>query len=159
MEKQFRKGAIGALLDEYERAITDLKELINTIPDQLLPVIIDSKTSDENCKSMQSILTHVVNSAYGYATSIHNLKGHGRQRPVKVIYFTIKEYQDALDAAFVFTETIFKEFKEEEVEQLDNSLKIKTGWGQLYDIEQLMEHAIVHILRHRRQLEKIKMGN
>jgi hypothetical protein len=29
-----------------------------------------------------------------------------------------------------------------------------TGWGQHYDIEQMMEHAIVHVLRHRRQVEK-----
>jgi hypothetical protein len=31
-----------------------------------------------------------------------------------------------------------------------------TSWGQLYDIEQLMEHAIVHVLRHRRQIEQYK---
>ena len=27
-------------------------------------------------------------------------------------------------------------------------------WGQLYDPEILLEHAIVHLLRHRRQLEQ-----
>ena len=31
---------------------------------------------------------------------------------------------------------------------------IKTEWGQEYDFEQLLEHAIVHILRHRRQIER-----
>jgi hypothetical protein len=70
---------------------------------------------------------------------------------------TIKEYLDDLTAMFEFTENILGEFQDQELEQLDNSLKIKTGWGQLYDIEQLMEHAIVHILRHRRQLDKMKM--
>ena len=29
--------------------------------------------------------------------------------------------------------------------------------GQSYDAEQLLEHAIVHILRHRRQIEKFKI--
>ena len=43
-----------------------------------------------------------------------------------------------------------------ELEQPDNSLKIKSGWGQSYDIEQMTEHAIVHVLRHRRQIEKFK---
>ena len=39
--------------------------------------------------------------------------------------------------------------------------KIITSWGQSYDFEQLFEHAIVHILRHRRQIERflIKMNS
>ena len=32
--------------------------------------------------------------------------------------------------------------------------KMKVSWGQEYDLEQLLEHAIVHILRHRRQVER-----
>ena len=31
---------------------------------------------------------------------------------------------------------------------------VKTRWGPVYDAEGLLEHAIVHILRHRRQLER-----
>jgi hypothetical protein len=31
---------------------------------------------------------------------------------------------------------------------------INSGWGVTYDAEQLLEHAIVHVLRHRRQIEK-----
>ena len=27
-------------------------------------------------------------------------------------------------------------------------------WRQQYDVEQLFEHAIVHVLRHRRQIER-----
>jgi hypothetical protein len=30
----------------------------------------------------------------------------------------------------------------------------KTRWGVDYNIDQLFEHAIVHVLRHRRQIEK-----
>jgi len=32
---------------------------------------------------------------------------------------------------------------------------MKTSWGENYDFEQLLEHAIVHILRHRRQIERL----
>ena len=53
------------------------------------------------------------------------------------------------------SETVFKGLKDHELEEANNALKIKTSWGQLYDIEQLTEHAIVHILRHQRQIEKI----
>ena len=40
------------------------------------------------------------------------------------------------------------------LEELDNNKKILVAWGQLFDIDQLFEHAIVHILRHRRQIER-----
>jgi uncharacterized damage-inducible protein DinB len=32
---------------------------------------------------------------------------------------------------------------------------IHSLWGVKYDLEQLLEHAIVHVLRHRRQIEKL----
>jgi uncharacterized damage-inducible protein DinB len=156
MQKIYRKGAVGALLDEYERAIADLKNVIENIPDDALTIIIDKDTSDENCHSFQTILAHVVHSGFGYATSIHNLKGYDMQRPAKTRRATVKEYIDDLDNVFSFTENVLMELTDEELEQLDNALKIMTNWGQVYDPEQLMEHAIVHILRHRRQIEKFK---
>ncbi|MCC9018996.1 DinB family protein [Flavobacterium lipolyticum] len=151
-----RQGAVGALLDIYEQAITDLQDIIKTIPDNVLTHIIDEKTTDEDCKSIQNILSHVVSSGYSYAISIHNLKGYNMQRPDKIFHVTIAEYLKDLMNVFIFTENVFREIKDNELEQFDDSLKIKTGWGQLYDIEQLTEHAIVHILRHKRQIEKIK---
>lgn len=151
-----RQGAVGALLDIYEQAISDLKNVIQSIPDHTLTIIIDEKTTSEDCKSIQAILSHVVSSGYSYATSIHNLKGHNAKRPEKVFHLTIAEYLKDLTNVLLFTESVFKEIKDDELEQFDDSLKIKTGWGQLYDIEQITEHAIVHILRHKRQIEKIK---
>lgn len=152
-----RKGAVGALLDVYEQTFIDFKKAIENIPDNALTIITDSETTDENCRSIQTILSHVVNSSYGYATSIHNLKGHDLKRKDKVYHLTIKEYLQDLTDAFSFTEKVFTEIKDSELEEYDNSLKMKVSWGQYYDIEQLTEHAIVHILRHQRQIEKIMM--
>ena len=157
MAKIYREGAIGALLDEYERVIAHLKKVVEDIPDDALTIIVDPKTIDENCRSVQTILSHVVNSGYGYATSINNLKGPEMVRPGKIFHLTIKEYLDDLSSVFSFTENIFSKIKDNELEQFDDALKIKAGWGQVYDIEQLTEHAIVHILRHRRQIEKFKI--
>ncbi len=156
MTKIYRQGPVGALLDIYEQTISDFKKVIKDIPDNALTIIIDPQTTDENCKSIQTILSHVIHSGYGYATSIHNLKGYNNARPDKTYHLTIKEYLEDLSNIFTYTENIFKEIKDNELEQFDNSLKIKAGWGQLYDIEQITEHAIVHILRYRRQIDKIK---
>lgn len=157
MAKKYRHGAIGALLDEYERAIADLKNVMLDIPDTALTVIVDPHTQDDNCRSLQTILSHVVHSGYGYATSVHNLKGHDKVRPARSFHLTIAEYLDDLDGVFNFTEKVLEAFNDDDLEEFDNALKIKPGWGQLYDIEQMMEHAIVHILRHRRQIEKFKV--
>jgi hypothetical protein len=42
---------------------------------------------------------------------------------------------------------------DEEIE----SITMQTGWGVTYNLEQLLEHAIVHLLRHRRQIEKFML--
>lgn len=54
---------------------------------------------------------------------------------------------------FNYTVQLFEDYPDLAVEELDNQQKIMVRWGQLYDVEQLMEHAIVHVLRHRRQVE------
>jgi len=152
----YRQGAVGALLDIYEQVISDFKKVIEDIPYNALTIIIDAETTDENCRSIQTILSHVVHAGFGYATYIQNLKKPDVKRPDKTYHLTIQEYIEDLNNVFSCTETVFKEIKDGELEQFDNSLKIKTGWGQFYDIEQMTEHAIVHILRHQRQIDKMK---
>lgn len=158
MTKIFREGAVGALLDEYEKAILELQKILETISDQELAIVVDSKTTDPNCKSIQAILSHVVNAGYGYAISIQKLKGYGIDRPDKLFHSTVKEYTQDLTEVFAFTTTVFKNINDNELEQFDNSKKMVSSWGQVYDIEQMSEHAIVHILRHRRQIEKFKIS-
>lgn len=151
----YRKGAIGGILDEYERAISDLQRVIAKIPDQELTIVVDANTTDENCRTFQAILSHVIHSGFGYATSIHNHVRSPIQRPAKAFHTTTKAYVEDLVNLFSYTEDVLSQVKESDLEQFDDSLKIKTGWGQSYDIDQMMEHAIVHVLRHRRQIERL----
>ncbi|HEX5026404.1 MAG TPA: DinB family protein [Agriterribacter sp.] len=153
----YRQGAVGALLDIYEQTISDFVKVIEDIPDDALTIIVDPVTADENCKSIQTILTHVVYAGYGYATCIYNSKGNNVVRPAKVFRTTVKEYIEDLHKVFAYTEDIFKDIKDDQLEEYDNTKKMLTGWGQSYDREQVTEHAIVHILRHKRQVEKFKI--
>lgn len=146
-------GAKGALLDEYERALTDLKRTISGIEDVELATIVDPHTSDPDCHSIQTVLTHVVRSAIGYATYIRQQQGEDIDFPVSHTLATAEGYARALDAAFLFTEKTFEAYPDLVLESFEPALKIRTRWGQLCDVEQLMEHAIVHVLRHRRQIE------
>jgi len=55
---------------------------------------------------------------------------------------------------FEYNKKLFEDYPDINIEEHDNQKKVLVKWGQLYDVEQLFEHAIVHILRHRRQIER-----
>lgn len=153
--KKFRdQGAIGALLDEYERAILELQKVIDGLNEKDLCLTVDLKTEDEDCRSIQTILTHVVRSGYCYIIEIRNSLGESIEFTKKEILFTTEAYADALDLMFEYTEKLFVDFPDIQLEETNREKKIKVKWGQTYDVEQLMEHAIVHILRHRRQIQR-----
>src|SRR3954471_4077939 len=67
MLKSYRSGAVGALMDEYERAAEELTHLVERIPDDEFVRVVDAQTEDEDCRSAQTIMSHVVRSGYGYA--------------------------------------------------------------------------------------------
>ncbi len=69
MRKAYRKGALGAMMDEYERAASELRRLVEQIPEDEFVRVVDPQTSDENCRSVQTIMSHVV-SAGGTAMPI-----------------------------------------------------------------------------------------
>lgn len=157
MTKIYRKGAVGALLDEYERVIEDLQQTIADISDNELIIIVDNKTTDSRCKSVQTILSHVVHSAYGDCIYIRQLSGEKINFPDAQLRNTINGYHSDLNIFFDFMKETLANIPDNQLEEFNNNKKIKTSWGQVYDIEQLTEHAIVHILRHRRQIEKFKI--
>jgi hypothetical protein len=147
-------GSKLALMDEYKKAVDDLISVIQPITSDELVKIIDPKTVDLDCKSIQTILSHVVCSGFGYVIYIENSVGIKKERLEKKFYNITNEYIEDLKLMFEYALVFFQNHAQLEIEQFDNTKKIKVNWGQYYDIEQLIEHAIVHVLRHRRQIEK-----
>jgi uncharacterized damage-inducible protein DinB len=155
--KYRNNGAVGALLDEYERAIKDLKKVLKKVSSDQLTTIVDNSITDENCRSIQTVLTHVVNSGYAYAIYVRKFKGENIDFRQSRTLTTIKDYSKALDAMFKYNVQLFEDYPNLDLEEFDNAKKVPVRWGQMYDVEQLFEHAIVHILRHRRQIERFLM--
>jgi len=156
MNEKNQEGAVNALLAEYEKAIIELQNVIEDISILDLTAIVDNLTNNPDCRSIQTILTHVVSSGYSYCIYIRELKDTIEKRPEKGDRLSIAEYKKDLGEVLKFTRDTFANIQDDELEEFDNAKKIKTSWGQFYDIEQIMEHAIVHILRHRRQIERFK---
>ena len=154
--KTSRTGAVGALLDEYERALRDLLAVIADVKAEELTTVVDRDTPDEDCRSIQSVLAHVVRSGCNYATAIRNHHGDNYPRAIAQPLPTATDYAAALEAMFRYNVETFERFPGLTLEEPNEAKKILVSWGQRYDVEQLMEHAIVHVLRHRRQVERFK---
>ncbi|MFK7948040.1 MAG: DinB family protein [Saprospiraceae bacterium] len=154
MKKYRDNGAIGALLDEYEKAIEELKMVLQPLSLNELVTIVDHETQDKDCESIQTILTHVVRAGYTYVISIRKWLGETIDYKEKETLSSIAEYSSALDEMFLYNVQLFEDYPNIKLEEYDVTKKIKVRWGQSYDVDQLLEHAIVHILRHRRQIER-----
>ncbi len=154
MDSYRDSGAVGALLDEYEKAVQELQQLISTIPDKDLTIIVDPHTSNSDCVSIQSVLTHTVRAGVLYVQEIRKHLGEDIVFFKREKFETIQEYSKELDKMFQMNVKLFEDYPDLALEENDASKKLKVAWGQLYDVEQLYEHAIVHVLRHRRQLER-----
>ncbi len=155
MKKQYRNnGAIGAILDEYEKSLIELEHVIIDLTDEDLFTIIDHKTEDSDCKSIQTILTHIIRAGYNYVIEIRKSFGEKKDFINHKTLSTSEQYRDELKEMFKYNEQLFKDYPNLNLEEHDSKKKIFVNWGQLYDIEQLLEHAIVHVLRHRRQIER-----
>ena len=155
MTKTYRKGAIGALMDEYERAASDLKLLLGDLSEDGFLEILDKLTSDDDCRSAQTIITHVVRAGYGYADYIRGPLGIPSTSPEKRL-ISRPEAEAELDAMLEYTvQTLEGRWEMADEEMM--GLVIDSRWGVRYDLEQLLEHAIVHILRHRRQIERLRL--
>jgi hypothetical protein len=156
MADKDKRRAVEALLSEYRNVVVALQKVIANVSYANLTTVVDSTTTDANCQSIQTILTHVVSSGYSYAGYIRKLKKIPDNRPGKVLKMSAIEYHNDLDDLISYTSETFAAIKDDELEEFDEKRKIKTSWGQVYDIEQMMEHAVVHVLRHRRQIEKFR---
>lgn len=153
--KEYRDtGAQGALLDEYEKAINELITLISTVNQTELTQIVDKQTNDEDCRSIQTILSHVMSSGYTYVTEIRRHLGEDTAYVSVALLESIEQYKMGISLMFKENIKLFEDYPKMQLEEKDNSKKMIVRWGQSFDPEQLLEHAIVHILRHRRQIER-----
>ncbi|HEX8736202.1 MAG TPA: DinB family protein [Pyrinomonadaceae bacterium] len=152
MPKIFRTGAVGAMLDEYERAALELQSLLREIGEDEFTRIADAETLDEDCRSIQTVSRHVVMAGYSYANYIRAQFSIPAE-PVPREIISHAEIGWAIDKMLAYTgETL--DGKWEMTEDEISKIVINSSWGVTYDLEQLLEHAIVHVLRHRRQIEK-----
>jgi len=147
------------MMDEYERAAAELKNVLSRVSEEQFNRIVDTETKDDDCRSIRTIMTHVERAGYGYADYIRAAHGMPSAKP-ELVPVKHSEAAKKIDAFLAYTAKTLEgkwEFTDEQIQ----AVSMKVRWGVTYDLEQLLEHAIVHILRHRRQIERFleRMGN
>ena len=148
--ENYRKGAIGSLLDEYEKALFELKTVLQTVNAADYSRIVEGES--EHCCSIGVIMNHVVRAGYGYANYIRDALSMNAM-PVEDRQIEQAKIGGEIDKMFAYTTETFEGERNITDEEMEN-IYFKTRWEITYNIDQLFEHAIVHILRHRRQIQK-----
>ena len=127
MRKSYRKGPIGALMDEYERAASELRRLVEQIPEEEVVRVVDAETEDDDCRSVQTIMSHVVNAGYGYADYLRGVFSIPSARPPKRL-LSRQESLELLDAMLVYTAQTLEGRWEMTDEEVAGAV-INSGWG------------------------------
>jgi uncharacterized damage-inducible protein DinB len=152
MSKSYRSGGVGAMMDEYERAASDLVRIVSGLSDAEFERERDTRTTDPHCRSVQTITNHVIGSGYSYADYIRGAFSVQSGRPSLPVVARTQSLDQIKHMLAYTVETLEGrwEYSDEQV----SAVRINSRWGVQYDMEQMLEHAIVHILRHRRQIER-----
>jgi uncharacterized damage-inducible protein DinB len=142
-------------MDEYARAAEDFCRTLQGLPPGAFDWTQASK--DPDTLSVRNVCAHVCGAARGYANALRKARGlpHDEKRiPVDPASFhTADDVRQRLASALQYTEGALEGYYDAD-EATVMALRFEMAWGQTYDPEILLEHAIVHLLRHRRQLER-----
>ena len=152
LDRPGQPGMYGALLDEYARAAEDLCRTVEAVPGHRFSA--ERESPDTETVSIQAVCSHVAGAAWSYAEYIRAARGLPPvPRPYAKDTMTgPAALRPLLATALRHTETAVDGCPADEAGLI--ALRFQVRWGPTYDPEMILEHAIVHLLRHRRQIER-----
>ncbi len=137
-----------ALLQEYKKSIEEYIAILELVSQLQFDQIVDENSP--RLESIKAITFHTVEAGYIYANYVYALSGKEWYVYDGSIDTPAKAMSE-LKVMMNFTEELFSTIFDKSNEEIEQ-WSFETKWGVTYDFEQLMEHAIVHVLRHRRQI-------
>lgn len=149
---EYRKGAVGAMMDEYERAVDELMTIVTTAGAEAYVFIADSETENEECRSIQTMVSHVVDAGYAYMNDLRPLFSMDVE-PYEFALIEFAKLPGEMEKMLEYTIATLEGRWELGYAEIDEIVRVSPS-GYRQDLEQLLEHAIVHVLRHRLQTEK-----
>lgn len=157
MKKNFaRIGALGAITDIYQNAVDEYVDVLKHTSLKEFITIVDKDTEDEDCRSIQTVTRHIIRSGYGYAGYVLNALNITHEIP-NVNGMKLDSTEEAIREIYNMLYFNITNLYDQNRELLENNLgtiKFLTRWNEEYNFEQILEHAVMHILRHKRQINK-----
>ena len=147
-------GAFGALLDETARAAEDFCRVVERF--DAARFVAERPGADPNTVSPRAICVHVCGAAHRYADYVRKAMGRPYVERFELDPARIAAPADVrgvLAEMLQYTEETF-EGEWAMTEERCRALEFTVRWGPRYDPEMILEHAVCHLLRHRRQLER-----
>ena len=152
---EFRSRAVRSLVELHERELRSFLQVWRRFAASDLPM--PEAHGDKSYESRERLAGHVLIAARNYLTRI----GEWVARPVSdvdagedphSIVTRASEFADDMIAAYRRHLALVTD------EELDKQIH-RTRWDELMSVENLLEHAVVHPMRHRIQLERILEGS
>ena len=147
----YKCRAVLSLVELHERELRVFLETWRRFVASDAPM--PSAHGDSNYESRETLGAHVLMAARGYLTWMGECAG----RPVTDLDLT-RDTHAIFARAPQFAEEVLAawrrhmpEFTTEEIEKKG----FVSRWGEPYTVEQMLEHAVVHPMRHRFQLQRI----
>ena len=148
---EFRSRAVRSLVELHEREIRSFLKTWERFVAAGLPM--PEAHGDEDYENRERLAGHVLKAARGYLTRIGEWVG----RPVSDVDASQDPYE-IVSRASTFADDVLSAYRrhlaEISVQELEQQVH-RARWGDLMSVEQLLEHAVVHPMRHRIQLERI----
>ena len=147
-------GPFGALLDEYARAAEDFCHVVEGF--DLGRFDAERPSDNPNTVSPRAICLHVIGGAHRYAHYIRKASGVDFVERYEADPAQLHAPQDVrrlLTEGILLTEKTVEPLLNATDEEIQ-ALAFTVRWGPRYDPEMILEHAVCHLLRHRRQLER-----
>jgi hypothetical protein len=144
-------GPFGALMDEYARAALELCAVFETVAPERFTR--ERPDPDPEMVSLQAVGLHVATSAHNYATYLRRPRNLPWTPADRTPLESPGDLRPRLAAALRYMEGALAGLYDAD-ESIWTALRCQMSWGPVFDPEMLLEHAIVHLLRHRRQVER-----
>lgn len=154
LDRPGESGAMGALMDEYARAAAGFCVVVEGFGAERFTRAVAGLAA--HTASPQIVCRHVLAAAHRYSDSIRRarglpfVEGHRQQAGVPA---RPADVRPGLAGMLRYTEAGLDGLYGQSDEQVA-VIRFKVSWGVEYDPDMLLEHAICHLLRHRRQLER-----
>jgi uncharacterized damage-inducible protein DinB len=148
---EFKSRAIRSLLELHE---AELRAFLATWRRYARAgLTMPEAHGDEDYESIDRLGTHVLKAARGYLVRITEWLG----RPAADLDLT-EDVKELVARADEFADAVLAAYRRHLASATDEELSAwvhKTRQGNPISIEMLLEHAVVHPMRHRVQLERI----